>query len=74
MRGQLFSERLEDAGQLHFADRLFAMDELIGLFEEIGYKLVDRSENMEDRCTIPFRSQHSLEGDYGLFFSRVEDA
>jgi putative methyltransferase (TIGR04325 family) len=36
----------------------------------LGYRLVDRWENPEKRCPIPWHPEHSLDGYHGLLFER----
>lgn len=62
---------LQSIGTAFCPYRIFAMDEFIQSFERLGYTLLDRWENVEKSCPIPFREGHSLDRYYGFQFSRI---
>jgi putative methyltransferase (TIGR04325 family) len=59
---------LQSIGTAFCPYRIFAMDDFIKSFEALGYILVDRWENVEKSCPIPFRPDCSLDRYFGFHF------
>jgi putative methyltransferase (TIGR04325 family) len=63
---------LQSIGTAFCPYRIFGMEEFIKSFEAVGYSLVDRWENVEKGCHIPFRPNDSLDRYYGFYFRHAE--
>lgn len=63
---------LQSIGTAFCPYRISAMDEFVKSFEALGYQLVDRWENPEKSCPIPFHPGHSLDRYHGFLFSLAQ--
>lgn len=61
---------LQSIGTAFCPYRIAALNQFVKSFEALGYALVDKWENPEKKCTIPFHAAHSLDRYYGFFFTR----
>jgi putative methyltransferase (TIGR04325 family) len=48
---------------------IFKKEEFVNSVKNLGYEIVDKWENPEKKCKIPFHEQHSLEHYSGFYFS-----
>lgn len=60
---------VQDIGTAFCPYQIFAEPLLLRDFAEAGYGLVDRWENIDKRCRIPFAPEHSLDKYFGYHFS-----
>jgi putative methyltransferase (TIGR04325 family) len=60
---------VQDIGASFCPYQIFAEPRLAQEFADAGYRLVDRWENLEKRCTIQFAPEHSLDKYFGYYFS-----
>lgn len=61
---------LQSIGTAFCPYRIIDLSGFLKSFEALGYTLVDKWENPEKKCTIPFHSARSLDRYYGFFFTR----
>jgi putative methyltransferase (TIGR04325 family) len=62
---------LQSIGTAFCPYRIAAMPEFMASFEALGYRLVDRWDNPDKRCTIPFHPDRSLDRYFGFYFRRA---
>lgn len=61
---------LQSIGTAFCPYRIMDLSGFLKSFDALGYTLVDKWENPEKRCTIPFHPTRSLDRYYGFFFTR----
>jgi putative methyltransferase (TIGR04325 family) len=61
---------LQSIGTAFCPYRIMDLRGFLKSFEALGYTLVDKWENPEKKCTIPFHPARSLDRYYGFFFTR----
>lgn len=61
---------LQSIGTAFCPYHVIKVDNLVKGLEALGYAMVDRWENPEKQCTIPFQPNYSLDEYHGFFFSR----
>jgi putative methyltransferase (TIGR04325 family) len=61
---------LQNMGAAYCAYRISSEREFLGGLRAAGYQLRDRWENLDRRCKIAYRPEHSLDRYYGFCFSR----
>jgi putative methyltransferase (TIGR04325 family) len=59
---------VQDIGAAFCPYQIFSEAQLMNDFHRIGYRLVDRWENLEKRCTIQFAPEYSLDRYFGYYF------
>ena len=60
---------LQNIGTAYCPYRIFKNDKFVQSLVDIGYSLVDRWENPEKSCFIPFDEEYSVEPYSGFYFS-----
>lgn len=61
---------LQNIGTAYCPYRIFKADEFIASIHNVGYKLIDRWENPEKACDIPFHEEHSIKPYSGFYFEK----
>jgi putative methyltransferase (TIGR04325 family) len=59
---------LQSIGTAFCPYRISSAPEFVASFEKLGYSMVDRWENAEKRCEIPFHAGLSLDRYHGFYF------
>lgn len=62
---------LQNIGTTYCPYRIFKSDEFIQSITELGYTLIDRWENPEKCCFIPFHEEYSVDPYSGFYFSKA---
>jgi putative methyltransferase (TIGR04325 family) len=62
---------LQSIGTAFCPYRITAVEEFLAPYADLGYTLVDRWENPDKRCAIPFHPDRSLDRYFGFYFRRA---
>lgn len=61
---------LQNGGQVFYPQYVFNQSDFINSLIDLGYELVDRWEDHELTCIIPFHPDQSVHFYHGLYFRR----